>query len=112
MMPSWARDTVTVLRAPLVDERGTKVRDYDNAEPHEISRCSFQHANSQVSWNDPQQAVTVLASLGLPPGSDIAEGDLIEFEGITYAIDGAPHPWRSPSGRVDHIQCALIDWRD
>lgn len=112
MMPSWARDTVTIHRAPLVDERGTQVRDYDKAETHEIRRCSFQHANSQTTWNDPRQAVTVKANLWLPSGSDIAEGDLVEFEGTKYAIDGAPHPWRSPSGRVDHIQCALIDWRD
>lgn len=112
MMPSWARDTVTVHRAEYITERGTKVRDWEHAQTHTIANCSFQHANSRTSWNDPRQAVTVRANLWLPPGSDIAEGDLIEFDSVKYAIDGAPHPWRSPSGRVDHIQCALIDWRD
>lgn len=112
MMPSWARDTVAVHRAEYKTERGTKIRDWSNAQTHTIANCSFQHANSKTSWSDPRQAVTVRANLWVPPGSDIAAGDLVEFDGVKYAIDGAPHPWRSPSGCVDHIQCALIDWRD
>lgn len=111
MMPSFARDVVTVHRAKLVEERGTKVPDYRNAKTHTIGRCSFQPVNSATSWTDPRQAVTVKATLFLPAGSDIKQGDLVEFEGAKYAIDGAPHPWRSPSGRIDHIQCALIDWK-
>lgn len=111
MMPTFARDTVTIKRAPLVDERGTKVRDYARAESHKIAGCSFQPVQSATTWTDPRQAVTVKANLYLPAASDIAEGDLVEFEGATYAIDGVPTSWRSPSGRVDHMQAALIDWR-
>lgn len=111
MLSSFARDVVTVHRAELIEERGTKVPDYRNAKTHTIGHCSFQPTNSNTNWTDPRQAVTVKATLFLPPGSDIKQGDLVEFEGAKYAIDGAPHTRHSPSGRIDHIQCALIDWK-
>lgn len=55
--------------------------------------------------------MTVKASLYLPPGSDIAEEDMVEFGGAKYAVEGAPFEWRSPSGRIDHVQASLVDWR-
>lgn len=111
MMPSFARDTVTVHRAPMIEERGTKVRDWANAQKHVIERCSFQPVQSSTNWTDPRQAVTVKASLYLPPGSDITEEDMVEFGGAKYAVEGAPFEWRSPSGRIDHVQASLVDWR-
>lgn len=79
----------------MIDERGTKVRDWANAQKHVIERCSFQPVQSSTNWTDPRQAVTVKASLYLPPGSDIAEEDMVEFGGAKYAVEGAPFEWRS-----------------
>lgn len=111
MMPSFARDSVKIIRGEVKEERGTTVIDFDNAETHEITRCSFQPVSSSTTWTDTRQAVTVRAVLYLPPSADIKSGDIVEFEGVKYAIDGTPHKWRSPSGRVDNIQCSLIDWQ-
>lgn len=111
MMPSFARDSVKIIRGEEKEERGTTVIDFDNAETHEITRCSFQPVSSATTWTDTRQAVTVRAVLYLPPSADIKSGDIVEFEGVKYAIDGTPHKWRSPSGRVDNIQCSLIDWQ-
>lgn len=111
MMPTFARDTVTIHRAPMIEERGTKVRDWSHESTHRIARCSFQPVQSSTNWTDPRQAVTVKANLYLPPGSDIEEEDMVEFGGAKYAVEGAPFEWRSPSGRIDHVQASLVDWR-
>lgn len=111
MMPSFARDSVNIIRGKVKEERGTTVTDFADAETHVIDRCSFQPVSSATTWTDARQAVTVRAVLYLPPSSDIKSGDIVEFGGVKYAIDGAPHEWRSPSGRVDNIQCSLIDWQ-
>ena len=39
-LPSFCRETVTVLRAPLVDQRGTKVRDWSQATEHFVTGSS------------------------------------------------------------------------
>ena len=111
MLPSFANDTVTVERAPLIESRGTTIRDWKNAVPHEIQGCSFQPAEGSTAWTDARQGVTVRAVLYLPPGSDIQEGDRVVYAGHKYSIDGAPMPWNSPTGRVSHVQASLIDWR-
>lgn len=110
MLPSFCRKAVTVERAPLVDSRGTLVRDWSAAVPHEIAGCSVQPATGGTAWADIRQGVTVRAVLYAPPGSDIQVGDRIVYEGRRYSIEGAPLPWESPTGRVSHIECALIDW--
>lgn len=110
MMPTFARDEVTISRAPYVVERGTKVRDWQKAESHKEMGCSFQPVSSATSWSDPRQAQTIRATLYLPASADIQAEDLVEFDGTTYAIDGVPHLWRSPSGRIEHKSAALIDW--
>lgn len=111
MMPSFARDSVKIIRGKVTEERGTTVIDFADAKTHDIGRCSFQPVSSATTWTDARQAVTVRAVLYLPPSADIRSGDIVEFNGVRYAIDGAPHEWRSPSGRVDNIQCSLIDWQ-
>ena len=110
MLPSWCNDSVMVLRAPLVDSRGTKVRDWSQAASHVIGGCSFQPAGTSTDFTDVRQAVTFDATLYAPPGSDIEQDDRIVFEGVTYAMDGAPSPWKSPTGRVSHVQARLKVW--
>lgn len=111
MLPSWCDDSVTVWRAPLVDSRGTQVPDWSAASPHEVGGCSFQPTGSSTDFGDPRQALTIRAYLYAPPGADIKEGDRIEFAGRTYAINGAPLPWKSPTGAASHMQIQLVDWR-
>lgn len=111
MLPSFCTDEVTVYRAPLVDSRGTQVRDWAQEESHTVSGCSFQFATSSTTWSDTRQTATIRARLFVPYGSDIQQDDCIGFYGNRYAIDGAPMPRRSPTGAVTHTVLNLIDWR-
>lgn len=111
MLPSFCHDSVDVYRAPYTDSRGTRVRDWSNAAKHTITGCSFQFASTTQEFTDPRQAVTVRARLFLPPDSDVAIDDRIEFGGNRYAINGAPMAKVSPTGAVSHIVCDLVDWR-
>lgn len=111
MLPSFARDVVTVYRAPLIESRGTQIRDWNNATSHTVAGCSFQPTSTATTWADERHTHDIRASLWLPPGADIEAEDKVEYEGHTYAIDGAPLPWKSPTGLVDHVVANLIDWR-
>ena len=110
MLPSWANDRVTVWRAPMVDIRGTQERLWAAAEPHDVTGCSVQPGTTGTDWDDARQTATVRAVVFMPPASDVEAGDLVEFDGTKYAIDGGPKAWRSPTGAASHIECALIDW--
>lgn len=111
MLPSFCKKAVTVERAPYVDSRGTRIRDWSQAQSWSVSGCSVQPNSSDTDWTDTAQAVTVRARLWMPPGSDIQADDRVTVDGVQYAVSGAPMAWESPTGAVDHIECALIDWR-
>lgn len=111
MLPSFCNDSVTVERAPLVEVRGTFEPDWGHPVSMEVAGCSFQPVQGSTAWTDPRQAVTIRATLYMPPDAPVQAGDRIRYDGNLYAIDGAPMPWKSPTGRVSHIQCSLVDWR-
>ena len=56
MLPSWCSDTLKVFRAPLINERGAMVFDWDNAESHDISGCSIivtEERKKSVLFSEP-----------------------------------------------------------
>lgn len=110
MLPSWCQDVVTVLRAPLVDSRGTKVRDWAHATSATVTGCSLQPASTSTDFGEVRQAADADATLYLPPDADVLQDDRIVFGGVTYAVDGIPYEWRSPTGRVTHRQARLKRW--
>lgn len=110
MLPSWCQDVVTVLRAPLVDSRGTKVRDWTQATIATVTGCSLQPASTSTDFGEVRQAADADATLYLPPDADVLQDDRIVFGGVTYAVDGMPYEWRSPTGRVTHRQARLKRW--
>lgn len=111
MLPSWCRDTVRVLRAPVVRERGVPVRDWGRAESHDVAGCSLQPASSATSFAEAGQPAQARAVLYCPPGADVRQGDRVEAGGAAWSVDGVPHLWRSPTGRADSLQCSLTEWR-
>lgn len=111
MLPSFCNDTVTIWRAPLKDSRGTQVRDWTNAESHEVAGCSFQPTGTKTDFEDTRQNVTIRATLYLPPEADIEADDRVEFRGTRYGMNGGVLPWTSPTGAVSHLVCQLVDWR-
>lgn len=110
MLPSFCKTTVTIERAPYVESRGTQIRDWSNPESFTVSGCNLQPSSSDTSWTDTSQAVTIRARLWMPPATDVQADDRITVNGVQYAIAGAPQTWESPTGAVDHIEVALIDW--
>lgn len=111
MLPSFASRQVTIERAPYIDSRGTQVRDWSQASSRTVNGCLVQPVDGSTAWTDPTQAVTVRARLWCPPGTDIQPDDRVIADGIIYAIEGAPMAWQSPTGAIDHIEAALVDWR-
>lgn len=110
MLPSFCRDVVTVIRAPLVDRRGTQVRDWANATSIEIGGCSVQPSQSTRDFDGRTLSVSEEWALYAPPGADIRAGDRVSWRGVDYEINGAPMPWESPTGRISHIWARLSEW--
>ena len=111
MLPSFCKDTITVKRAALVDSRGTKVRDWAHATSTTLNGCSVQPSTTSRDFDGRTTQVSEEWMLYAPPGSDLQAGDRIEWNGLTFEINGAAMPWTSPTGRVSHIWARLSEWR-
>lgn len=111
MLPSFCNDSVTVKRAALADSRGTKVLDWVHATSSTLNGCSVQPNTTSRDFDGRTVQVTEDWTLYAPPGSDVKAGDRIEWNGLTFEIDGAPMAWKSPTGRVSHIWARLKEWR-
>lgn len=111
MLPSFCKTTVTVSRAPMIIERGKKVRDWEHATTHTVPGCSVQPVSTDGTWGEPRSGAEIRATLYAPPGADIEFGDKIQHNGREFAMDGEPLAWESPTGRVDHLVAYLVDWR-
>lgn len=107
MMPSFCQDSVKILRAPLVDERGTKVRNWTNATEHTIYPCSVQPASTSAYLAD-RENLHIKMTLYAESNADIKKFDRVVFNDETFEIDGAPYIWKSPSGATSHKICSLI----
>lgn len=110
MLPSWCKQTVTVLRAPTRTVGKRTERDWANAQTHTIGGCSVQPAGTSTGFGTMDAVANADAILYAPPSADIAEGDRVEFGGATYVVDGIPYGWESPTGRVSHLQARLTKW--
>lgn len=106
MLPSWANDIITVLHANLIDERGTKIYDWDNAERHVVSGCSVQPSTASTAFDtNPPRENQVYSQyvVYIPPTSEYpVAGDRIEWNGEIFAMQGKPMVWNSPTGSLSH----------
>lgn len=109
-LPSFCTEAVTVLRAPLVAQRGASVRDWASAEGHEVAGCSVQPTSTATDRTDPRDSVSLGATLYAPPGSDIEAGDRVSCSLGSFAVEGRPMPRTSPTGAVSHVEVALSLW--
>lgn len=110
MLPSFANQTVTVIRPKLKDERGSMVPDWEDIEKSfDIEGCSVQPASTSLSQDGRILGISDGWTCYVPDGSDIKAGDHIVFEGNTYEINGEPRAWTGPM-RTSHIQLNLVRW--
>jgi Phage head-tail joining protein. len=107
-MISYHRDTVTVVRAELVDDGyGNQVPDWANAARHVVLGCRVQPERGSEYTLD-RDAIVTRWRLFAPAAADIRDTDRIEYEGVTYDIDGSVERWPSPTGRLAHIEARLV----
>ena len=109
-LPSFCREAVKVSRAPLIDQRGTKARDWANAEEHGLAGCSVQFGSTSTDRGEPREAVSSAATLYAPPGADVEAGDRVSCALGEFWIEGRPMPRVSPTGATSHVECPLSRW--
>lgn len=110
MLPSWANDTVTRLRATTITQRGSEIPDWTGPDRLEIHGCSMQPAGTSLTQDGRVQATADGYTCFLPPGADVLAGDRIEYAGKVYTINGEPRIWQSPTGAVSSTQLQLERW--
>lgn len=115
MLPSWCQESVTVTRAGSRESRGTTVQDWSSATTHVVAGCSVQLPTTSMDLDGRQQ--TMLAgTVYAPCGADMRAGDRISWtdsDGVSHdaLVEGEPMAWRSPTGRVSHVQARIVEWR-
>lgn len=110
MLPSFANQSITVVRPGTKEERGSIVPDWEHTEePFTISGCSIQPASTSLSQDGRVLGIAEGWTAYLPEGSDVQAGDHIIFDGNTYEINGEPKTWTGPT-RTSHVQLNLVRW--
>ena len=110
MLPRFADQEITRMRAKVKVERGSKIPDWSNPDELTIKGCSVQPAGTSLTQDGRIQGITDGYTCYAPPGTDVRAGDRIRFENQVYTINGEPHTWKSPTGRVTHTQINLERW--
>ena len=109
-MISFASDTVTVVRAPVVVDRyGAEVRDWANATRTLLEGCRVQPLDSSGGQiiEPRRDAVVTRWRLFAPAGADLVATDRVEWQGGTYEVDGDVQRWSSPTGALAHVEALL-----
>lgn len=111
MLPSFCNQTITRVRPSTKVVRGSSIFDWsdDKVNRLDIFGCSVQPATTSLSEDGRVLGINEQWTAYLPEGSDVKEGDRIEFEGDTYVINGAPKRWTAPL-RLNNIQLNLSRW--
>lgn len=104
MLRPFARQAVTVKRAPLDGPRGE--RDWRNAESFTVRGCSLQRSTASAD-HDAREEASADAMLYCPPDADVRKGDRIEYRGRTFTVNGLPFVDESPTGALDMLVVPL-----
>lgn len=106
--PSFARDSVTVLRAQVVEDRyGNESLDWSDPAEHEINECVLQPISGEETLSLDGNAVVSRWSFSGPKGADLTAMDRVTYQGETYEIDGYVRRWESPTGSLAHTEAML-----
>lgn len=109
MLPTTARQTVVRLRPTIKSVRGSDVLDWSNPDTLVVKGCSVQPGTTELSQDGRVLGVLDGAMCYMPPGTDVKEGDRIQYDGRTYTIDGVPKKWTG-AVNLSHIQLTLRRW--
>lgn len=107
----WHRDVLTRVRAPLADDvYGNPVRDWTAAVRTDLPGWRVQPvqgSRANAADSVPRDGLERNRRAFGPPGVDLEQTDRIEWQGDTWLIDGDVDRWRSPTGRLAHIEIML-----
>jgi len=107
MLPSFANDTLTVLRPTTAeDAHGEGVANWATASETTVRNCSVQPGPSQ-EFLASRDTVSIDYTAFVPPSSDVRATDRIRYEGDTYTVVGQPLKWNSPLGSLSHLVIAM-----
>lgn len=114
-LPSFARHWVKIKRAAQVKDHGSWYDDWDNPEPVRTIEGCLVSPGVSIEDNDRQDAQQVAYTVLAPAGTDILTTDKVEVElepGLDLAVYGRPKRIPSPTGRLDHLQIELQEWKE
>ncbi len=113
MLPSFANQSITVIRPALKESRGSMIPDWsaDKVTEKTINGCSVQPSTTSLSQDGRVLGISDSWTAYLPEGSDVKAGDHIVFDGNTYVINGEPRVWTGAFTR-SNIQLNLIRWEN
>ena len=111
MVLSFMRDTVTVLRPAAKTERGSTVPDWANATSATLTGVQVTAASTSEDRDGRVDNAADKFTLRAPYEADIQSGDRVEWNGVTYEVDGDVFHTKSPTGRVSSTRCALVAWK-
>lgn len=109
MLPSFCKQSITIIRPGTKTLRGSTVPDWNNAsDPVTVSGCSVQPASTNLDENGRVLGISDGLTAYIPNGTDVQAGDHIVYDGETYEINGEPRVWTSPTGMNNHILLNLV----
>lgn len=111
MIPSWASQSITRLRAGIKIERGSEVPDWSTATSITISPASVQPAASSISIDGRVLGMNDSYAVYCNVDADVRAGDHIVFEDKTFLVMEDPRVWHSPTGRVSNLQFTMTRWQ-
>ena len=86
-----ARQTVTVLQAPLVaGDYNTQVRDWDHPASTAVTGCTVDYTGATETRQAGDQTTTRAQLLMPPRAMQITEAMRVQWDGRTWDVDGVP----------------------
>jgi hypothetical protein len=116
MPVSFARDTITIIRAARVDERGDEILDWDDTDEWDIGGCSVQPmATEEVKFTGSaaseggtaRSAIVTRWKVYAPADADVEPLDRVRYRDVEYDVEGQVQDWSSPTGALDHTAFEL-----
>lgn len=107
---SFFRDTVTVLRAPILTKNGGQYRDWNNAAQSTINRVQVTARAPSQEFAGRLLNLSDARTLRANYDADIREGDRVVYDGNVYEVTGEVFHTKSPTGRASSTRCTLTRW--
>lgn len=107
---SFFKDSVTVLRAPIISKNGMEKRDWQNAVEHTIFNVQVTAQSTSRDFEGRIEQVSDRRTLRAAYDADVLAGDRIKWDGDIYEIEGLVFHTKSPSGKASSTRCTLVRW--